>query len=268
MKSNLEVLEGKIESVIYAGIDGDFSVFAVIVEGNGQKDEVICTVADAVNIGEDVKLYGSFVIHPTYGRQFKAMAVEKLLPRTESGMEKFLASGVIRGVGKKRAKAIIDAFGLNAFDILENSPAKLAQIRGISPQKALEMGQDFKQTAAQRNTIMYLQSLGLTAGQCHKIYERYGAEAIDKIKENPYILAKDIFGIGFKTADIIALRAGMPHNSPHRISAGLTHVLLEAASGEGHVYLPKEALLARSAALLGLAKGDIDNHLLQMQMDG
>jgi len=266
--SNQEFLQGTVSSAIFVNAEGDFAVFTITYENDeGQQREMTCTAQTAVNEGEDVKLHGLFVVHPTYGQQFKASIVEKLLPQTTSGMEKFLASGVIKGIGAKRARTIVEEFGLSTFEVLEHDPAQLAKIKGITPAKALELGKHFAQTTGQRNTLMYLQSLGLTSNQTRRIYEKYGLEAIERVKENPYILSRDIFGIGFKTADSIALGVGVDYTSPYRISAGVAHVLFEAANGEGHVFLPYEILISRAALLLHLQQQEIENHLLQMQLE-
>ncbi|MCL2169476.1 MAG: ATP-dependent RecD-like DNA helicase [Defluviitaleaceae bacterium] len=265
---NFETLQGIVNQVIYASSAGDFCVFSVGFEGDGGvKAEMVATAASDVVEGEEVKLYGSHVTHPNYGNQFKAVMVEKVLPRTLTGMEKYLSSGVIKGIGAKRARLIVEEFGLSTFDVLENNPALMSKIKGITPAMAAVMGRDFAETSGQRNTMMHLQSLGLTANQCKKIYEKYGAESISRIKENPYILIRDIHGVGFRIADSIAIRSGIAFDSPYRLSAGVIHVLLEVAAGDGHVFLPKGELVERSAQLLQLPEGDIENHLIHMQVE-
>jgi len=251
--------------VTYASDAGDYSVFAVSCDVDGDVKEIVCTVRGTVEVGESVKLVGSFVMHPTYGGQFKADMMERITPKTVDAMERYLASGVIKGLGAKRAKMIMDEFGDGAFDVLTNKPEMLAQIKGISKKVALEIGTEFAEKTHERNTMMYLQGLGLTAGQSGKIYKRYGPQTIDTVKQNPYVLAEDIYGIGFKIADRIAARAGIPHGSPFRISAGVKHVLASGL-GDGHVYLPKAALVGETAELLGLDADEIANHLLRMQM--
>ena len=262
-------LEGVVERVIYASDDGNYTVFSVLVEDDlGNVDEIVCTAqSGGVDAGEDVKIYGAFVVHPSYGQQFKAALVEKTLPQTASGMEAYLASGNIKGIGKKRAAQIVETFGLQTFQILEENPALLAEIKGISPQKAMEIGEIFSEKGATRNSIIYLQSLGLTTKQCEKILKRFGGQAIDVVKNNPYVLAREVFGIGFKIADGIAAKVGVPFDSPFRIEAGIKHILSEGL-GEGHVCLPRESLLGRAADLLGVDMTDIQNQLLEMQLEG
>ena len=261
------ILRGVVEGVTYQNNTGDFSVFTVLYEEDGTAQTMVCTARAAVNAGEDVELTGSFVMHPTYGQQFKANVVERVMPKTVTGMEKYLASGIIKGIGAKRATMIIEEFGIATFDIIENRPDLLAQIKGISKKAALGIGKEFAEKAAQRNTMIYLQSLGLTANQSDKIYKKYEAGVIEKIKTNPYVLAEDIFGIGFKIADMIAAKAGIDFGSPFRISAGVKHVLTEGL-GDGHVYLPKGVLVGQAALLLGLDEAEIENQIIKMQIEG
>ncbi|MCL2620330.1 MAG: ATP-dependent RecD-like DNA helicase [Defluviitaleaceae bacterium] len=261
-------LQGTVERVIYASDDGNYTVFSVSVEDDlGNVDEVVCTAGSSVTAGEDVKIYGAFVVHPSYGEQFKTTLVEKALPQTVSGMEAYLATGNIKGIGKKRAAQIVEVFGLQTFQILEENPALLSEIKGITPEKALEIGEAFAEKGANRNSIMYLQTLGLTVGQCEKVMKRYGGQAIDVVKNNPYVLAREVFGIGFKIADGIAAKVGVPFDSPFRIEAGITYILLEGL-GEGHVCLPRESLLGRTVDLLGVDMTDTQNQLLEMQLEG
>ena len=258
-------LEGVVENVIYQSDAGDFCVFSVT--GDGTDGAVVCTAKGEVNEGENVRLAGVYVVHPSYGQQFKVSFLERVMPKSISGMEKYLASGVIKGVGPKRAKTIMELFGLAAFDVMENEPELLAKIKGVSKKAALEIGREFAEKSAQRSIMMYLQSLGLTANQSDKIYKKYGAQTIDKVKHNPYLLAEDIFGIGFKIADGIAARAGIAYDSPYRIGAGVKYVLSKGL-GEGHVYLPKEGLILQAAEILGVEADEIENHLVKMQVDG
>ena len=262
-----QILEGVVENVIFQSDTGDFAVFVIAYEDDEIIQEMTCTAQSEVHVGEDVKLTGFFTVHPNYGKQFKAQNVERIMPKTTESIEKYLASGVVKGVGPVRAANIVKEFGLDTFDVMENEPELLARIKGITKKIALEIGKEFAGKAFQRNTMMYLQNLGLTANQTKKIWDKYGDDSIDTVKRNPYVLAEDIFGIGFKIADSIAKKAGMSHSSGHRISAGIKHVLANAL-GEGHVYLPKEELAAHSCGLLELDTTDIENRLMQMTMDG
>ncbi|MCL2354156.1 MAG: helix-hairpin-helix domain-containing protein, partial [Defluviitaleaceae bacterium] len=266
--SDFEILEGVVSRVVYANEDTGYYVFAMIIEDeDGERSEVVATSSFGVDVEEIIKLQGGFINHPNYGKQFKALTVEKMLPQTNQGMEQYLAAGNIKGIGSKKAKAIVEEFGLSTFDIFERDPLQLSKIKGITKERALTMGQEFKEKSAGRNTMMYLQSLGLSANQCEKIYKKYSFEAVDVIKNNPYTLIRDINGIGFKIADGIALKAGVAANASYRIYAGIGHILGEALS-DGHVYLPKEELLKRACALLNVDNGEIVNQVMQMLLSG
>jgi len=264
-----QIIEGVVESIIYSNDANSYSVFVVVYcddRDGGILKELTCTAYSQVAEGEDVKLAGYFVVHPSYGLQFKVSTAERIMPKDVMGMEKYLASGAIKGIGAKRAKLIVEKFGLETFSVIEHSPEKLKGIGNITEKLAKEIGLDFADKSAQVGTMMYLQGLGLTAGQSEKIYKRYAHESVDIVKQNPYVLAEEIFGIGFKIADSIAAKAGIPHSSPYRISAGVKYVLTSAL-GEGHVYLPKVFLVYRAAEILFLEEAEIENHIIQMQAD-
>ena len=262
-----QIIEGAVEKVIFENDRGDFSIFVISRMLDDVEVETTCTAQSQVNVGEDVKLTGLFVVHPNYGPQFKAHRLERVMPKTTESMEKYLASGVVKGIGPVMAQRIVKEFGLEAFDVIENHPELLAKIKGITAKKAVEISQGFADKAYERNTMMYLQNLGLTANQSKKIWDKYAEDAIDTVKRNPYVLAEDIFGIGFKIADDIARKAGISHSSAYRIAAGVSHVLGEAL-GNGHVYLPKPELINASCNLLGLDTTEIENQLLKMMMAG
>ncbi|MCL2377245.1 MAG: ATP-dependent RecD-like DNA helicase [Defluviitaleaceae bacterium] len=262
-----QILEGVVENVIFQNDAKDFAVFVVSRIEDETMQEITCTAQSEIHVGEDVKLTGFFFVHPNYGKQFKAHHVERIMPKTTESMEKYLASGAVKGIGPVRAANIVNEFGLDTFDILENRPEMLSKIKGITTKIALAIGEEFASKSFQRNTMMYLQNLGLTANQTKKIWDKYGDDSIDIVKRNPYVLAEDIFGIGFKIADGIAKKAGISHSSGYRISAGIKHVLSNAL-GEGHVYLPKEELVAHGRGLLELDETDIENQLVEMMMEG
>jgi exodeoxyribonuclease V alpha subunit len=263
---NEQTIEGTVEKIIFENDRGDFSIFVI---SRAYDDEIVqeitCTAQSQIHIGEDVKLTGLFIVHPNYGPQFKAQKLERVMPKTRSSIEKYLASGVVKGIGPVRAAQIVKEFGLETFDVIENQPLLLANLKGITKKMAAEIGEGFADKSFERNTMMYLQNLGLTANQSKKIWEKYGEDAIDTVKRNPYVLAEDIFGIGFKIADGIGSKAGIPHNSAYRISSGINHVLGEAL-GSGHVYLPKGELISKGCELLGLETAEVENQLLQMMM--
>ena len=228
------VLQGSIESIIYQNEQNGYTVFEIMVSTDESIEKITCLgYTSAMACGEDVQCTGEYVMHPSYGRQFRAEFIEKVLPTTLSGMEKYLGSGVIPGIGEKTAAKIIAEFGEKTFEVMELDPVRLSRIRGISVTKALAMGEAFVTEAGNRNTMMYLQKMGLSANQAQRVVKTYKSDAINIVKENPYKLADDVFGIGFKIADDIAKRNGMPANSPFRIMAGVKFVLNQALNN-GH----------------------------------
>jgi len=260
-------LSGSIDSIIYQNDVNGYTIFVIMASSDIEVEKITCVgVAATLNVGEDVKCTGEYVTHPTYGRQFKADFIEKVLPTTLIGMEKYLASGVISGIGEKRAAAIVNQFGEKTFEIMELDPVQLSCIRGISISRALAIGEAFASEAGNRNIMMYLQKKGLTINQAQKIIKKYGAAAIDTVKKNPYVLAEDIFGIGFRIADGIAQRGGLPLNSPHRLMSGLKFVLNQALQN-GHVFLPKDILLKESEVLLDIPQNEIESYIIQMHME-
>jgi len=264
----LDQLEGMVESVIYHNEENGFTVFTVRAENSDDFDEVTtCTGYLSTPVeGETLKLAGNFVQNPRYGLQLSVTRVERTRPSSLAGIEKYLASGVIKGIGARTAKMIVAKFGEDTFDIIENEPGKLAQLKGISLKKALSFAENFHAQADQRRVMLFLQDYGISSTFAMKIYRRYKEETVELIKANPYRLADDIDGIGFKTADAIAHKLGINRDAPERISAGVRYALWEAA-GEGHTCIPTSHLTRHAAELLYADEQHIDNELIRMQMD-
>ena len=216
--------------------------------------------------GENVRLAGNYLTHPVYGRQFGVSACEKTNPATEDGIEKYLASGVIKGIREATAKKIVKKFGKETFEVIAEEPERLTQIRGISLEKAMTISAVFHEQAQMRQSVLYLQELGITISLSMKIYQKYKQETYDVVKANPYKLAEDIFGVGFKTADSIAYKAGIPRDSPHRVNAGIIYIL-NRATQNGHTYLPKPQLIKESAELLEIPEEIIENSLASLQLE-
>ena len=263
-----EQLEGMIESIIYHNEENGYTVFTIRAENeNDFADLTTCTgYLSAPAEGETLKLAGNFVQNPRYGLQLAVSRVERTRPNSIAGIEKYLSSGVIKGIGARTAKMIVAKFGEDTFDIIENDPAKLAQLKGISLKKALSFAESFHAQADQRRVILFLQNYGISASFAMRIYKKYKEETIELVKINPYRLADDIDGIGFKTADAIAHKLGISRDAPERISAGVRYCLWEAA-GEGHTCIPTSRLTSQAAELLYAPAELIDGELIRMQMD-
>ncbi|MGE5509084.1 MAG: ATP-dependent RecD-like DNA helicase [Chitinophagales bacterium] len=240
-------LSGTVERQIFHNPQTNYTVLRVKLEGGG-----LATVVGNFpppQAGENVAFTGDWVIHPAYGRQFHATYYELLRPSTLAGIEKYLASGVIRGIGPSTAQRLVDHFGLDTLRVMEEAPERLTEVAGIGRAKAEAIKQAFSGQKGIREVMVFLQGHGVGPGTAARIYRAYGADAIGLIRENPYRLADEVFGVGFKTADRIARALGLPKDSLARVQSGLVHLLRQFA-GEGHVYAPLHELGRAAMTLL------------------
>jgi exodeoxyribonuclease V alpha subunit len=219
-----------------------------------------------INMGETIKASGKWVSHPDYGEQFKVELYEKVLPKTADAIEKYLSSGIVKGVGPATAAKIVAKFGPETLDIISANPLRLSEIKGISLDKASAIGQALNEQRGLRDVVMFLQEYGINPSVCIKIYKAYAENAVSRIKENPYRLCEDVFGIGFKTADRIAMKLGIDPASGFRIKSGIKYVLSHAASN-GHTYLPESTLREHAAALLDTDAFDIEDAIISLLFD-
>ena len=207
--------------------------------------------------GEILELEGDFTEHAVYGSQFKVSSFKFSSPEDAAGMERYLGSGAIKGVGASLAARIVKRFGADTFRIVEEEPERLAEIKGISERKAMDIASQMEEKHEMREAMVYLQKYGISNTLAVRIYETYGSRLYRVLEENPYQLADDIDGIGFRKADELAARIGIHTDSDFRIRSGILYTLLQA-SGEGHMYLPGSVLIRRAAALLDLPDPDAD----------
>lgn len=245
-------LTGTIEDIVYRNDENGYTVARL------EKDDSIVTVVGKfidIQVGSLVSLNGKFE-KTKYGVQYVFDSYEISMPKSLEGIEKYLGSGLIRGVGPITAKKIVEHFGEDTLDVLEYSPHKLAQISGISEKKATEIGFSFKEHREVQNTIMFLQNFQISTNMALRIYNVYREKTTDIVKNNPYKLVEDIDGIGFLTADRIAQNAGIPNDSMFRIRAGLIYVLKTSCEKNGNTYLPKNMLLTEAETALGLPLQD------------
>lgn len=259
-----EELVGSVESVIFQNEENGYAVFSI---DQGEEETVCVGVVPQLHPGENLKLYGNYMVHPSYGKQFKVEYYEKNIPSSREGMEKYLASGMVKGIGKRTAKKIVDRFGDQTFDVIEDQPERLAEIKGLPLSRALAVHEIFMEQYGLRKAMIFLQQFGLSATYATKIFKKYKDRTFEIVKTNPYRLAEDIFGIGFKMADRLAAESGVESNSPFRIKAGLKYVLSQGA-GEGHVFLPREQLFRTASQLLSVAEEEFSDVLLELQMEG
>lgn len=258
-----QLIEGITEEIIFHNSDNGYSVFVLKTE----EEEITCvgTVME-LHEGENLKITGTWIVHTTYGDQFKIDLYEKTVPKTEQGIEKYLASGVIKGIGSKIAKKIVKKFGSKTFEVIEEEPQRLAEIKGITEEKAQFISEVFYEQKELRNSMLFLQEYGITPNYAMKIYKKYKGQTMNVIKSNPYRLADDIFGIGFKMADEIAKSMGIESDSNNRIKSGVKYVLNQS-SNEGHVYLPKNILITNASQLLEIPIEMVENVLIELQIE-
>lgn len=242
-------IEGTLEEIIFRNDDNGYTVG--ILSYNTTPVTIVGKLISA-NIGENLSLEGEFVNNKKFGYQFAFSSYEVVLPKTLAGIEKYLSSGLIRGIGPVTAKAIVNMFKEDTFEIIEMAPDRLSEVRGISKNKAFEIATKFSELKNIQNTVMFLQQYNITVNMALKILQIYGAKTIDIIKRNPYKLVEDVEGIGFLTADKIAQSIGIPKNSEFRVRAGMVHCLNNATEKNGNTYLPKKMLLSATADILNL----------------
>ena len=247
-----EELAGTIERVTYRNDENGYTVARFQTERSG-----IVTITGrftTVNEGEHVVLIGKWVEHPKFGLQFDVSSYRISLPETIKGMEKYLASGLIPGIGPAYAKRIIKHFGADVFKVIDEEPERLREVPGIGKARAKDLAAAFRSQSAIRGLMVFLQDHDISSTMAIKIYKEYGEDSVRVLRENPYTLADDIFGVGFRTADSVAKKLGMSENDPRRYRAGIRYVLQEAMN-DGHVYMPRLELLQIATELLG---GDIN----------
>ena len=248
----------------------DDNGYTVLVVKSGKTRVSAVGIMPPIAPGEKLKLSGEWVEHPIYGRQIKVSGCEIEKPTTLSGIEKYLSSGMIRGIGPATAKVLIKAFGEETLDVLYSDPERLLDVPGIGPKRAKMIMESYAEQAQQREAMVFLQSYGVTPNLAVKIFKQYGENVKQVIRQNPYRLVEDIEGVGFRTADKIAASLGMEPDSEHRLSAGIRHTLQEATGGTGHCYLPRPELAACAQQLLGneteLIEHTIDSMILARRL--
>ena len=241
-------LKGQVERITYHNAENGYTVLRLSVRDHADLITAVGIMAEPAQ-GEMLTLEGRWEENAKYGMQFHIYKCESTLPATVTGIEKFLGSGLIRGIGPAMAKKIVDKFGEETIPILDDEPARLAEIKGISENKAETIAESWREQREIREVMVFLQSYGIGTGYAMRIFRQYGAGTVAVLKDNPYRMAIDIPGIGFTIADRIAQKLGISSDSPMRVRAGVQHVLNQLIA-EGHVYAPAEILAAHSAQTL------------------
>jgi len=259
----MEKISGYIEQIIYSVKESGYTVFSLSTEA----DEITCVgYFRYIDEGECVELEGEYTVHQVYGKQFNVKSYSVTAPSDVVSIERYLSSGAIKGIGPAMAKRIVKEFGEDTFRVMEEEPERLIFVKGISENKAREIAIQVNEKKDFRKVMVHLQEYGITVNLANKIYERYGQDTLKIITENPYILADEINGVGFKIADEIAAKIGIRTDSDFRIKSGILYTLAQAVS-EGHVYLPKENLLNRVCDLLDVNKEHIFTHVMNLMIE-
>ena len=245
----MERLRGIVERITFQSEESGYTVARLQPEGSGEEVTVVGTTL-SLTAGECVALGGEWTDHARYGRQFKIESYEKVYPSTIQGMRKYLGSGLIKGIGPVMAGRIVDHFGKKTLEVIEKASKRLVEVEGLGRKRARMIEEAWKEQREIHNVMLFLQSHDVGTGFAVKIWKRYGQEAVSLIQENPYRLSRDVWGIGFATADRIAQRLGVEPHSEQRVLAGIRYVLDTAAQSDGHVYLPVMELMDRCAETL------------------
>ena len=252
-----------MEHIIYRNADNGYTVLNLV---SGEEEITCVGIFSAIAEGENIEASGDYTDHPTYGKKFKVESFEEKAPEDEEAIERYLGSGAIRGIGLALAARIVRRFKADTFRIIEEEPERLAEVKGISERKAMEIADQVNEKRDLRQAMIFLQQYGITMNLAVKVYQQYGQEVYGIIRENPYRLADDIEGVGFRTADEIAVRVGIRMDSDFRIRSGILYVLLQAST-EGHTYLPKEELTRRTGQLLEVGEEQIEKQYMDLAIE-
>ncbi len=259
----VKYVEGFVDNIIFRNEDNGYTVFNIIYKG----EEVTCVgVLSYINAGEFITATGEFVKHAIYYMQFSIKTYEFKTPEDAKSVKRYLASGAVKGIGEKMADRIVSTFGDDTFRIMEEEPERLAEIKGISMAKAMDIAAQLNDKQDMRKVMMFLQKYGINMNLSNKIFKQYGNRIYTIIEQNPYKLADDIDGVGFKTADEIAVKVGIKVDSEFRIKSGIFYVLNQAAM-QGHIYLPYEELITYVKNLLLIDVSDYDKYIMDLAVD-
>ena len=259
----MEQIKGYVDHVMYQDPGSGYTVIRLLADG---KEQICVGHCMGISQGENVEAWGEYEMHPSYGRQFRISEYAVTVPTDALGMERYLGSGAIKGVGETLAARIVKKFGADTFRIIEEEPERLAEIKGISMRMAQAIAVQMEEKKDLREAMVYLSGFGITNHLAVKIYEKYHADVYRILRENPYQLAEDVQGVGFRIADEIAARIGIHADSDYRIRCGILYALQQATL-EGHVYLPLSVLLLKASELLGVDAEPIHAQIDNMVMD-
>ncbi|GIH78123.1 ATP-dependent RecD-like DNA helicase [Planobispora longispora] len=243
------VLEAVLERITYANEETGYTIARVATERSGSDLLTVVGPLLGAQVGESLRLTGRWGSHPRYGRQFEVWSYTTVLPATVQGIQRYLGSGLIKGIGPKMAERIVDHFGTDTLEIIETAPERLVEVPGLGPKRTKMIGVAWEEQKIIKEVMIFLQGVGVSTSIAVRIFKQYGDASISVVKNEPYRLADDVWGIGFKTADTIAQAVGIPHDSPERVKAGLRYTLSQGAD-DGHCYLPAPNLIADAVKIL------------------
>ncbi len=259
----LAEVEGVLERITYANEETGYTV-ARVDTGRGAND--LLTVVGALlgaQPGESLRLYGRWGSHPQYGKQFTVENYTTVLPATVQGIRRYLGSGLIKGIGPRFAERIVEHFGVDSLDVIEQAPKRLIEVPGLGPKRTAMIAAAWEEQKSIKEVMVFLQGVGVSTSLAVRIFKKYGEASIGVVKNEPYRLATDVWGIGFLTADKIAQSVGIPHDSPQRVKAGLQYALSQS-SDQGNCYLPEERLIADGVKLLQVDVGLVIDCLAEL----
>ena len=259
----MATVTGYVEKIKYRNDENGYSVLSV---ADGKEEYVLVGTFAYITEGERIEATGRMVEHSIYGEQLSVESYEIKPPEDTLAIERYLGSGAIKGIGAALAKRIVKKFKADTFRIIEEEPERLSEVKGISERMAMEISSQVEEKRELRQAMLFLQQYGIHMNLAVKIYQQYGQRMYSVIQENPYQLADDIHGVGFKIADEIAAKVGIFTDSDYRIRSGMFYALLQAV-GNGHTYLPREELFASAAELLKVDADYMEKHLMDLQME-
>src|SRR5438270_7579599 len=250
----MPTLEGSVENIVFRNEDNHYTVARFRPNDNGRlfRDDLMTIVGllPGIHVGELLSIEGEWEKDPKYGRQLHVTSFTQRLPASIEGITRYLSSGLIKGIGPKKSKLIVDHFGEQTLAIIEQQPERLSDVKGVSAKDREQIITTWIEQSEIKELHLFLQSHDVSMNVANRIYKQYGKESIKVIRENPYQLAEDVHGIGFRTADDIAVKLGLPQDSVPRLASGLKYVLAQAANEDGHCFLPEGDLLTRAATIL------------------
>src|SRR5881392_2652328 len=245
------VLDAVLERITYANEETGYTIARVATDRSGADLLTVVGALLGVQPGESLRLVGRWSSHPRYGRQFEVDSFTTVLPATIQGIERYLGSGLIKGIGPRTAGRIVGHFGVDTLLVIEEQPGRLVEVPGLGPKRTAMIGRAWEEQKAIKEVMVFLQGVGVSTSLAVRIYKKYGDASISVVRNEPYRLAADVWGIGFKTADTIATSVGIAPDSPERVKAGLQYTLSQATD-DGHCYLPQPQLVTDAAKILGV----------------